>query len=93
MTNNKLTKAIWDATYHPISRLEINNPIVPYMKDEYIWSNVGGYLMPGILFGASYYMVCRTSHGYKEVAVIPVCRCGADTEDMVCPCCQSKERL
>lgn len=93
MTNCKITRSTWEATYKPVAKLDIDNAVVPYVKDQYIWSNVGGYLMPGNLFGASYYYVCRVSHDNKEIAVIPVCRCGADTEDMICPCCQSTERL
>ena len=90
--SGKITKEVWKTYFKP---LDITIPIelIAYIDSKFLWSKMpNGYIMTGNQLNATEYYVTVISHN-NDVQVLPVCRCGADTEEELCEYCQSKIRV
>lgn len=88
----KITKAVWTLHFRPIYSA-ITEELAPYINQKHLWSKMpNGYILSGNHLGATEYHVTAVSHN-NDTQVIPVCRCGADTEEEICEYCQSKIRI
>lgn len=88
----KITKAVWKSYFKPMSSA-ITEDLAPYINQKHLWSKMpNGYILSGNQLGATEYYITAVSHN-DDTQVIPVCRCGADTEEEICEYCQSKIRI